>query len=166
MTNHGLLDKRRLHFPVVGLRIAVIGPSDASERIAELAYQTGKLLGQAGCALYCGGLGGAMEAACRGAREAGALTVGILPGADAAAANPHVQVPVATGLGEGRNLVLIRSVDAVIAVGKGYGTLSEIAFALRMGKRTVLLESWQEIGGSAIVVRSPQEAVNAASGTL
>ena len=148
-------------------RVAVIGPSQASERILELAYETGKLLGQAGCDVYCGGLGGAMEAVCRGAGAAGALTVGILPGPEPGEANAYVQVPVATGMGEARNAILIRSVDAVIAVGRGYGTLSEIAFALRLGKRVVLLESWDEVGeDEAIVVATPEEAVSAASVTL
>jgi len=147
-------------------RIAVIGPHDADERIAGLAEAAGKLLAEQGCDIYTGGLGGVMEAACRGAGEAGALTVGILPGGDASAANPYVRVPVATGLGEARNLVLVRSVDAVLAIGKGYGTLSEIAFALRLGRRVVLLESWAEIGGEAVVVHSPEEGVKALSGTL
>ncbi len=131
-----------------------------------MAYQVGQLLGQAGWVVFTGGLDGVMEAASKGAHELGALTVGVLPGANTAEANAFVQVPVATGMGEARNLVLIRSVDAVIAVGKGYGTLSEIAFALRLGKRVVLLDSWQEVAGEAIVVRTAEEAVNAASGTL
>jgi len=144
----------------------VVGPHDADERIYRLAYEVGRRLGQAGWAVFTGGLAGVMEAACKGGREAGALTVGILPGANTSEANSFVQVPVATGMGEARNLVLIRSVDAVIAVGRGYGTLSEIAFALRLGKRVVLLGSWQEVGGDAIVVATAEEAVNALSGTL
>jgi uncharacterized protein (TIGR00725 family) len=152
--------------PVPATRIAVIGPGMASEHIEGLAYQVGKLLGEAGCQVYCGGLSGVMEAASRGAAEAGALTVGILPGSVPAEANRYVQVPVATGMGEARNLILIRSADAVIAVGKGYGTLSEIAFALRMGIPTVLLESWIEVGEQAIIAQSPEEAVSAAFGTL
>ena len=147
-------------------RVAVIGPSAAGDRIRDLAYRVGKLLGEAGVNVYTGGLGGVMEAASRGASEAGALTVGILPGADVADANPYIRVPVATGIGEARNLVLIRSVEAVIAVGKGYGTLSEIAFALRTGKPLSLLESWREVGGAAVIVHSPEEAVQAVSGTL
>lgn len=146
--------------------MAVVGPHDAGEDIARLAYDTGRLLAEGGCSVYTGGLGGVMEAASRGAREAGGLTVGILPGADAVEANPHVQVAVATGLGEARNLVLIRSVEAVIAIGRGFGTLSEIAFALRLGKPVVLLDSWHEVGGEALLAGSPEEAVNAASGTL
>jgi uncharacterized protein (TIGR00725 family) len=145
---------------------AVVGPHDPGERVRALAEEVGRLLGEAGWAVFTGGLGGVMEAACKGARQAGALTVGILPGASSADANPYVLVPIATGMGEARNLVLVRSVDVVVGVGKGYGTLSEIAFALRLGKRVILLESWQEVGGEAIAVRTPEEAVNAASGTL
>jgi uncharacterized protein (TIGR00725 family) len=146
------------------VRVAVIGPGDADARLLALAYQVGELLGQAGCMVYTGGLGGVMEAALRGAREAGGQTVGILPGADANEANAYVDVPVVTGMGEARNLVLIRSVEAVIAIGRGYGTLSEIGFALRLGKRLVLLESWQEIAPEALVATSPKNAVKAALG--
>lgn len=146
--------------------VAVVGPHDADARTFDLAREVGRLLGQAGWAVFTGGLSGVMEAACRGAQEVGALTVGILPGASVADANPFVQVPIATGLGEGRNLVLIRSVDAVIGVGKGYGTLSEIAFALRLGKRVVLLESWSEVAGDVVLAASPEEAVGTLSGTL
>lgn len=152
--------------PEKARRIAVIGPGLADKRVESLAYSVGKLLGQAGFQVYCGGLGGVMEAACRGAAEAGALTVGILPGSVLTEANRYVKVPVATGMGEARNLILIRSVDAVIAIGQGYGTLSEVAFALRMGVPIVLLESWDEISDQAIVTHSPEEAVKAVSGTL
>ena len=87
--------------------------------------------------LVCGGLGGVMEAACRGARERGGITLGILPGLDRAAANPHVSVALPTGLGEARNALVVRAADALIAVGGGYGTLSEIALALKAGKRVI-----------------------------
>jgi uncharacterized protein (TIGR00725 family) len=107
--------------------------------------------------LVCGGLGGAMEAACRGAKAAGGTTVGILPGSDRAAANPFVDVAVPTGLGQGRNLVIVHAADAVIAVGGGYGTLSEIALALQAGTPVVGLGSW-EIEG-VVPVKSPAEAV-------
>ncbi len=116
--------------------------------------------------VYTGGLAGVMEAACRGAREAGATTVGVLPGADASEANRWVQIPIATGMGEARNLILIRSVDAVLAIGKGYGTLSEIGFTLRVGKPLAVLESWDEVSSEAIAARSPEEAVRLLSGTL
>ena len=110
--------------------------------------------------LVCGGLGGAMEAACRGAKGVGGTTVGILPGCDRATANPFVDVAVPTGLGQGRNLVIVHAADAVIAVGGGYGTLSEIALALRHGKPVVGLGSW-EIEGVRVAA-SPQDAVAAA----
>jgi uncharacterized protein (TIGR00725 family) len=100
--------------------------------------------------VVCGGLGGVMEAACRGAREAGGLTVGILPGLDRSAANPYVEVALPTGLGEGRNLLVVRAADALIAVGGGYGTLSEIALALKAGKPVVGLGSWEIEGVQAV----------------
>jgi uncharacterized protein (TIGR00725 family) len=92
--------------------------------------------------IVCGGLGGVMEAACRGAKDAGGTTIGILPGADRAAANPFVDVAIPTGLGEARNALVVRAADAVIAVGGGYGTLSEVALALKAGKRVVGVGTW------------------------
>jgi uncharacterized protein (TIGR00725 family) len=92
--------------------------------------------------LICGGLGGVMEAACRGAKTAGGTTVGILPGHDRAQANEHVDVALATGLGEARNALVVRAADALVAVGGEYGTLSEIALALKTGKPVVAIGSW------------------------
>jgi uncharacterized protein (TIGR00725 family) len=92
--------------------------------------------------VVCGGLGGVMEAACRGAKDAGGTTVGILPGSDRAAANPFVDVAIPTGLGEARNALVVRAADALIAVGGGYGTLSEIALALKAGKPVVGVGTW------------------------
>ena len=114
--------------------------------------------------LVCGGLGGVMEAACRGARDAGATTVGILPGDDRGAANEFVDLAVATGLGEGRNLLVVRSADALIAIGGGHGTLSEIALALKAGKRVVGLGTWDVVGVEA--VHSPEAAVESVLGDL
>jgi uncharacterized protein (TIGR00725 family) len=114
--------------------------------------------------LVCGGLGGAMEAACRGASEAGGVTVGILPGDDRSAANRFVEVAIPTGLGEARNALVVRSADALVAVGGGYGTLSEIAFALKAGKPVIGLGSWEIEGVRA--VESPEQAVSAALGGL
>jgi hypothetical protein len=108
--------------------------------------------------LICGGLGGVMEAACRGVKEAGGLTVGILPGLDPSDANPYVDVVIATGLGEARNALVVNAADAVIAVGGGYGTLSEIGLALRAGKRVVGLGSWEVEGVEAL--DSPETAVD------
>jgi uncharacterized protein (TIGR00725 family) len=107
--------------------------------------------------LVTGGLGGVMEAACRGARDAGGTTIGILPGADRSAANPYVDVAIPTGLGEARNALVVRSADAVIAIGGAYGTLSEIAFALKAGKRVVGLGTWEIDGVEP--ADSPETAV-------
>jgi uncharacterized protein (TIGR00725 family) len=103
----------------------------------------GRLLALRGAVVVCGGLGGVMEAACRGASGEGGVAVGILPGLDRGAANPHVSVAVATGLGEVRNALVVRAADALIAVGGAYGTLSEIALALKAGKRVIGLGTWE-----------------------
>ena len=123
--------------------VAVVGAGTASPAEVAAAEEVGALLARASAVVVCGGLSGVMEAACRGARREGGLTVGILPGADRAAANPHVAVAIATGLGELRNGLVVRASDAVIAVGGEFGTLSEIAFALKLGKRVVGIASWE-----------------------
>jgi uncharacterized protein (TIGR00725 family) len=107
--------------------------------------------------LICGGLGGVMEAACRGAKQTGGTTVGILPGDDRSAANPYVDIVIPTGLGEARNAIVVRSADALIAIGGAYGTLSEIAFALKAGKRVVGLGTWEVEG--VLAGGSPAAAV-------
>ena len=127
---------------VDGRYIAVIGPSEATDEELARAETVGRLLGEAGAVVVCGGLGGVMEAAARGAAGAGAVVVGLLPGRNRRDANPHVTVVIATGMGEMRNALVVRSVDAVIAVGGAYGTLSEIAFALRTGVPVVGLGTW------------------------
>jgi uncharacterized protein (TIGR00725 family) len=137
--------------------VAVIGPGD--EPIVAAA-EVGRLLAERGAVLVCGGLGGVMEGACRGAKEAGGLTVGILPGADRADANPFVDVVLPTGLGEARNALLVEAADVAIAIGRGYGTLSEVALALKAGKRVIGLDTW-EIEG-VTVAEGPEAAVAAA----
>ena len=107
----------------------------------------------------CGGLGGVMEAACRGAQEGGGLTVGILPGTERAAANAFVDVVIPSGLGEARNALVVRAADALVAIGAGYGTLSEIALALKAGKRVVGLDSWDIEG--VVAAPDPEAAVAA-----
>jgi len=124
------------------IRIAVIGAGAASPREAALAREVGRGIARSGAALVCGGLGGVMEAACRGAHEEGGLTVGILPGIDPASANPWVALPIPTGLGEARNVIVALSGSAVIAVGGEFGTLSEIAIALKHRIPVVALGSW------------------------
>jgi uncharacterized protein (TIGR00725 family) len=125
------------------LYVAVIGSGNATDEQITLAEQVGREVARAGAVLVCGGLGGVMEAACRGAKASGGTTVGILPGSDRKAANRHVDIAVATGLGEARNAIVIASANAVVAVGGEFGTLSEIAFALRAGKPVVGLATWE-----------------------
>jgi uncharacterized protein (TIGR00725 family) len=138
----------------------VVGPGDASGEVDAAAEAVGRGLADHGAVVVCGGLGGAMEAACRGAKRGGGLTVGLLPGADRDAANRYVDVAVATGLGEGRNVLVVRAVDVLVAVGGGHGTLSEIALALKAGKRVVGISTWAIEGVEA--VGSAEEAVAAA----
>ena len=142
--------------------IAVAGAGDASPAMLERAAEVGALLARRGAVLVTGGLGGVMEAACRGACEAGGTTLGLLPGSDRGAANPWVTVAVATGLGELRNGLVVRSADAVIAIGGAYGTLSEIALALKAGTRVVGLGTW-EIRG-VLCAEDPAGAVELALG--
>jgi hypothetical protein len=137
----------------------VVGPGDADPQAEAAAEAVGRELARRGAVLVCGGLGGAMAAACRGAKDAGGTTVGILPGSDRSAANRHVDVALATGLGEARNALVVRVADALVAVGGGYGTLSEIALALRTGKPVAGLDTW-EIEG---VVRADSAAEAVAS---
>jgi len=125
------------------MMIAVCGPNEPSQDELAMAEEVGAKLAQAGCAVVCGGRGGVMEAVCRGAREAGGSTIGILPGYDADEANEWVEHRILTGLGHARNAIVVASGDAVIAVGGGFGTLSEIGLALKMGKRVVNLSSWE-----------------------
>ncbi|PYO90294.1 MAG: TIGR00725 family protein [Gemmatimonadetes bacterium] len=120
--------------------IAVIGGGTCSAEEMALAVETGRLLAERGAVLVCGGLSGVMEGAARGAQTNGGVTVGILPGADPAAANRYIDVPLATGLGEMRNFLIVRTAHALIAIGGGVGTLSEIALAQRIGKPVVGLQ--------------------------
>lgn len=125
------------------LQVGVIGEGRCSRRVAALAERVGRAIAEAGAVLLCGGLGGVMEAASRGAARAGGLVVGLLPGFEARDANPWVAVPIVTGMDQARNVILVRSCDAVIAVGGRYGTLSEIALALKLGRPVVGLGTWR-----------------------
>jgi uncharacterized protein (TIGR00725 family) len=122
--------------------IGVIGNSSCSSEEAKLAETVGESLAQRGATIVCGGLGGVMEAVCRGAKSKGGLTVGILPGPDASMANPWVDIPIVTGLGEARNVVVVKSAHAIIAISGSYGTLSEIAYALKSGIPVIGLNTW------------------------
>jgi uncharacterized protein (TIGR00725 family) len=140
--------------------IAVIGPGEASAEEERVAEEVGRGLAERQAIVVCGGLGGVMAAACRGARAEQGLTVGILPGTDRASANQWVTLAIPTGLGELRNGLVVRAADAVIAVGGGPGTLSEIALALKTGVPVLGLETWDIEGVEP--VRDPDAAVRRA----
>jgi uncharacterized protein (TIGR00725 family) len=141
--------------------IAVCGAGTCDEETSRVAEEVGREIGKRGAALVCGGLGGVMEAAARGASEAGALTIGILPGFEKSDANSYIQVPIVTGLSLGRNLVIVRTADAIIALPGAYGTLSEIALALKIGKPVVGINTW-ELGEDLIQARDAEDAVKKA----
>lgn len=124
------------------LNIGVIGANQCSKEIENLAEEVGREIAGRGFILLCGGLGGVMEAAARGAKEEGGITVGILPGPDPKEANRFIDVKIATNMGHARNIILVHSSHAIIAIGGEYGTLSEIAIALKLGKPLVGLNSW------------------------
>ncbi len=140
------------------LVIGVIGSGACDARTAEVAERVGAAIARAGAVLVCGGLGGVMEAACRGAVREGGLTVGILPGDDARAANAWVRVPVVTGMGVARNVIVVRSAAALVAVAGGPGTLSEIAYALQFGVPVVGIDTW-EVSERIAQARDAEEAV-------
>ena len=123
--------------------VAVCGGGEASARIRDLAEAAGFELARRGALVISGGLGGVMEACCKGAKRAGGTTVGILPSTTTAAANDYVDVPIASGMSHGRNSIIVHTADAILALPGSYGTLSEIALALTMGKTVVALgETW------------------------
>ncbi len=147
--------------------IAVIGSGQATKEEAELAEAVGQEIAKRGAVLVCGGLGGVMEAACKGAVIAGGTTIGILPGDSRFAANPYIQIPVVTGLGHARNVIVVKSAQAVIAIGGAYGTLSEIGHALQNRIPVIGLQTWQLAKNGSpdnqiIPANSPAEAVNTA----
>jgi uncharacterized protein (TIGR00725 family) len=123
--------------------LAVIGAGRATQQQEQDAERIGRKLAEAGAVLVCGGLGGVMEAACRGAKAGGGTTIGILPGSERSAANQYVDVAVATGIGEMRNALIVRSADALIAVGGEFGTLSEIALGLKAQKPVIAVGAWE-----------------------
>ncbi len=122
--------------------VGVAGPSEPDPELIPIAEALGAWLAGSGAVVVCGGGSGVMTAVCRGAQQAGGITVGLLAGADRSTANPYLTVAVPTGLGEGRNFLLVRSSDALVAVGGGFGTLSEIALALRIGVPVIGLATW------------------------
>jgi len=138
--------------------IGVIGGRRTEKSLLKEAEEVGELIAKNGATLVCGGLGGVMEAASKGAKAEGGLTVGILPQNDAKEANQFIDIPIATGLGIGRNVIIARTADALIAVGGEYGTLSEIAFALQMGKPVVGIKTWDIKG--VILAENAADAVD------
>lgn len=140
--------------------VAVVGAGQATLEQADAAEQVGAGLARAGAVVVCGGLGGVMAAACRGASGAGGMTIAILPGTDRNAANEWARVVIPTGMGEMRNALVVRAADAVVAVGGGYGTLSEVALALKTGVPVVAIGTWPIDG--IVQVGSPADAVESA----
>jgi uncharacterized protein (TIGR00725 family) len=145
--------------------VAVVGSGTATGDLYEKAQEVGRLVAERGGAVVCGGLSGVMEAAARGAAEAGGVAIGILPDEDRRRQNEYLTYSVATGVGQARNLAVVCSGDVVIAVGGEYGTLSEIGLARKVGRPVVVLEGW-DLGEHVSVASSPQEAVEAAFGLI
>ncbi len=125
--------------------IAVVGAGDAPAAVCELAYAAGQAVARRGAVLICGGRGGAMAAAARGAESAGGLTIGILPGYDRHEANPHIEIVITTGMGQARNAIIVASADAVVALEGEGGTLSEIGLAIKLGRPVVALGAWPQL---------------------
>jgi uncharacterized protein (TIGR00725 family) len=156
--------------PARKIRIGVMGAGECPPEVFVLAEQVGKLLAQRGAVLICGGREGVMEAAAKGAKAANGVTVGILPESDESGANPYIDIPIITGMGNGRNVINILSSQVVIAISGGYGTLSEIALALKTRKPVIALRSWDfsalagELKADPLFFRvsTPEEAVSKA----
>lgn len=148
----------------MALQVSVIGAGTASPELERLAEQVGRLLARSGCTVVCGGLGGVMAAVSRGVATEGGTAVGVLPGESRAAANPWVSVCVATGVGHARNLAVVASGDAVIAVGGAWGTASEIALARKLGRRVVVLGPMSPVAPDEglTLASTPEEAVELA----
>ena len=147
--------------------IAVIGTRKPSPEESSLAEEVGRELAKNGITLICGGLGGVMEDTCRGARAEGGLTIGVIPGDDPKSANPYVQIPIVTGIGYARNVIIVKIAQAIIAVGGGYGTLTELGYALDSKKPVIGLKTWKfsrnnQMDKSIIRVNSAKEAVSKA----
>ncbi len=136
------------------------GSAEADEAVLAAAEEVGRAVAGAGGVVVSGGLGGVMEAACRGAKAAGGTTVGLLPGTDRAEGNRWLDVAIATGLGEARNVLVVRASDVLIAVGGGFGTLSEIGFALKTGTPVVGLATW-DLPGVAVAPDAAEAVVRA-----
>jgi uncharacterized protein (TIGR00725 family) len=151
--------------------VAVVGGSNCSAEESRLAYEVGAAIASRGGTVICGGGSGIMEAASRGAKETGGIVIGILPGESPHEGNSYLTAAIATGIGEARNAIIARTADAVIAVGGEYGTLSEIALALKMNKPVIGIKSWQltpplPIESSIIVAATASEAAELAFSSI
>lgn len=154
-----MLDKKRL--------IAVIGGSQASKKEIKTAEEVGRELAIKGAAVICGGLSGVMEAVCFGAISNGGITIGILPGENRNDANPYVRIPIVTGMGYARNVAVVKSAQAVIAIGGSYGTLSEIGHAIQSGIPVIGIDTWSlakdgKVSSSILPAKSAIDAVEKA----
>lgn len=142
-------------------RIGVIGNGACPDEVEKLAEEVGREIAQREGILICGGLGGVMEGAARGAKEKGGLTVGIIPGESPSQANSYIDIPIVTGLGYARNIIVVRSSEVLIAIHGQYGTLSEIAFALQLKVPVVGLNTW-EVSADIVPASTPADAVEKA----
>ena len=145
----------------MSIQIGVIGAGQCSLEIERLAEEVGREIAKKKALIICGGLGGVMEASARGAKKEGGVTIGILPGFSFEDANPFIDIPIVTGLSHARNVLVVRSSQAIIAVEGGYGTLSEIGIALKLRKPVVGLRTWN-ISKKIITVETPEDAVKKA----
>ena len=141
--------------------IGVIGGNQCGSKVSRQAEEVGRLIAQRGGIVVCGGLGGVMEAASRGASEAGGLCIGVLPGGHSKEANPYIHIAIPTDMGHARNVIIVRTADALIAISGKYGTLSEVAFALILEKPVISLGSW-DMDPKVLKANDPKEAVDLA----
>lgn len=141
--------------------IGVIGGSECVPDIARMAEEVGRRIAERGGVLVCGGLGGVMEASAAGAQKAGGLTIGILPDGSAEGSNDHIDIPIVTGMGYARNVIIVKTADVVIAIDGRFGTLSEVAHSLVYEKKVISLQSW-EVDAAILPARDAQEAVDLA----
>jgi len=139
------------------LIIGIIGASETDEKTTQIAYQIGKEIARREYILVCGGMSGVMESACKGAKDAGGMTIGILPGKDKTEANPYVDIPIVTAMSHARNAIIVRTADLLIAIGGKYGTLSEIALAKVIDKPIIGVGTWDITG--VIRVKTVEEAM-------
>lgn len=141
--------------------IGVVGAGKCSKKLRDQAYSVGKAIAQQGAVLVCGGLKGVMEGAARGARDAGGLTIGIIPGTDKSDANPYIDIAIPTGMGEARNVLVVQTSDAVVSLHGKFGTISEMAFSLKLGRPLISLVEW-DVLPEVITVPDPEQAAKKA----